>query len=153
MSRAISLANHLVAVFDDHAAAAGAARALSDLGIHDSAIHLLHGDEGARAFDSDGHSGRWLRLSRLSGYFSADQSSDYPMYDAAIKDGRTVLAVHLPDRTHKAEAIKAVLDAGGHFINFYGRLQTEEINRWRGPELVLPDFLPPPRARKHDPPG
>ena len=142
MSRALSLANHLVAVFDDHPAAVTAARALSGLGIEDSAIQLLRGDEGARVFDSDGHTGRWLRLSRLSGYFSADQSSDYPMYDAAIKDSRTVLAVHLPDRTQKAQATRAVLDAGGHFINFYGRLQTEEVARWRGKELLLPPFLP-----------
>ena len=142
MSSAISLANHLVAVFDDHPAAVTAARGLTGVGVPDSDIHLLRGEEGARAFDSDGHSGAWSRLSRLSQYFSSDQSSDYPMYDAAIRDGRTVLAVHLPDRTHKADAVRVVLEAGGHFINFYGRLQTEEIARWRGPELVLPPFLP-----------
>lgn len=142
MSHALSLANHLVAVFDDHRAAVTAARGLSALGLPDADLHLLRGEEGASVFDSDGHTGRWLRLSRLSAYFSADQSSDYPMYDAAIRDGRTVLAVHLPDRSRKPEAVRVVLAAGGHFLNFYGRLQTEEIARWRGPELVLPPFLP-----------
>jgi hypothetical protein len=142
MSPALSLANHLVAVFDDHPDAVRAAAALSRQGIPDADLHLLRGEEGARAFDGDGHSSRWLRLSRLTGYFSADQSSDNPMYDAAIKDGRTVLAVHLPDRARKPEAIRAVLAANGHFVNFYGRLQTEEVARWRGEELVLPPFLP-----------
>ena len=139
---AIDLANHLVAVFDDHPAAVTAARAVSDLGIPDAEIHLLRGEEGARVLDADGQSGRWLRLSRLSQYFSSDQSSDLPMYDAAIRDGRSVLAVHLSDRERKAGAVRAVLEAGGHFANFYGRLQTEEVSRWRGPELVLPPFLP-----------
>ena len=64
------------------------------------------------------------------------------MYDAAIKDGRTVVAVRIADRKRKADAIRVALAAGGHFLNFYGRLQTEEISRWRGPELVLPPFLP-----------
>jgi hypothetical protein len=142
MSRAISLANHLVGVFDDHAAAAAAAERLAGLGIPSDAIRLLEGDAGARAFDSDGHSGTWLRLSRLSGYFSADQSSDMPMYDAAIRDGRTVLAVRVTDKRRKAAAVASVLEAGGHFLNYYGRLQSEEISRWRGQELILPPFLP-----------
>jgi hypothetical protein len=141
MPRTISLANHLVAVFDDHPQAVSAGRALSRLGIGDEDIRLLRGEEGARAFDSDGRTGAWLRLSRLSGYFSADQSSDMPMYDAAIKDGRTVLAVRVTGRP-KAPAIAAVIAEGGHFLNYYGRLQSEEISRWRGQELILPPFLP-----------
>jgi hypothetical protein len=31
-------------------------------------------------------------------------------------------------------------------MSFFGRMQTEEISRWRGPELVLPDMLPAPRT-------
>ncbi len=142
MRAALDLGNHLVAVMDDHAAAVRAAGALVDTGIPAGDIRLLHGDEGLRAFDADGHSRTWLRLSRLSQYFSADQSSDLPMYDAAIRDGRTVLAVRIARRARKADAIRVVAEAGGHFLNFYGRLQTEEISRWRGPELVLPPFLP-----------
>ena len=142
MPRAISLANHLVGVFDEDRQAQAAVDGLRALGIPEEAIQRLQGAEGARAFDSDGRTGAWLRLSRLSGYFSADQSSDMPMYDAAIKDGRTVLAVHLTDRRRKADAIAVVLDAGGHFLNYYGRLQSEEISRWRGQELILPPFLP-----------
>jgi hypothetical protein len=141
MPRAISLSHHLLGVFDDHVQAVAAGRALSRLGIEDADIRLLRGEEGARVFDSDGHSGPWLRLSRLSGYFSADQSSDMPMYDAAIKDGRTVLAVHVSG-ARKAPAVAAVIEAGGHFLNYYGRLQSEEISRWRGQELILPPFLP-----------
>jgi hypothetical protein len=142
MSAALSLANHLVAVFDAHPAAVRACRALSGLGVPDGAIHLLRGEEGARRLDSDGHSGRWVRLARLSAWFSADQSSDVAVYDAAIRDGRTVLAVHIADREAKPAIIAAVLEAGGHFLNFYGHLQTEEVSRWRGPELVRPPFLP-----------
>lgn len=141
MSGAISIRNHLLAVFDDHAQAVAAASALSRQGIPDEGVSLLRGPDGMRRFDSDGRSGAWLRLSRLCRYFSSDQSSDLPMYDVAIQDGRTVLAVHLPDRSAKPAAVDAVLAAGGHFLNFYGRLQTEEVARWRGPELVLRPFL------------
>lgn len=142
MSATLSHANHLIAVFDDHPAAVTACRALSALGVPDADLHLLRGDEGARRLDRDGHAGRWLRLSRLSAWFSADQSTDVAVYDAAIRDGRTVLAVHIGDRDAKPAVVAAVLGAGGHFLNFYGRLQTEEVSRWRGPELVRPPLLP-----------
>ena len=142
MPTALDLGNHLVGVFDDHPAAVAVAARVAALVIPAADIRLLRGEEGARVFASDGRTGAWLRLSRLSQYFSADQSSDFPMYDAAIKDGRTVLAVRIADRKRKSDVIRAAIEGGGHFLNFSGRLQTEEISRWRGPELVLPPFLP-----------
>lgn len=29
---------------------------------------------------------------------------------------------------------EAARQFGGHFVNYYGRFATEEIDRWRGPE-------------------
>ena len=41
----------------------------------------------------------------------------------------------------KAAAITALREHGGHFINYYGRFATEEIERWRGPEPSVPGLL------------
>jgi hypothetical protein len=30
---------------------------------------------------------------------------------------------------------------GAHFLNHFGRLSTEEVSRWRGPEPEIPDAL------------
>ena len=41
----------------------------------------------------------------------------------------------------KAEAIRIMRDHGGHFINYYGRFATEQIERWHGPDPAVPDML------------
>ncbi|HYN69437.1 MAG TPA: hypothetical protein VEX41_04430 [Candidatus Eisenbacteria bacterium] len=35
----------------------------------------------------------------------------------------------------------ALQAAGGHLINRFGRLATEEFARWRGPEPAISDLL------------
>jgi len=153
MTGSFSFINKLVAVVDDPADAPGLIRRLTEAGIAESDISLLRGEEGERRIDSTGSQSWSARAVRISQYLGTDQSADYIVYEAAVHAGRSVIAVHFKDRRLKPVAIDILKASPAHFINFYGRLQTEEINRWRGPELVLPDFLPPPRARKHDPPG
>ncbi len=41
----------------------------------------------------------------------------------------------------KAAAIAAIRANGGHFINYYGRFATEEVERWRGPEPDVAGLL------------
>jgi hypothetical protein len=84
---------------------------------------------------------------RLSQYITTDQSTDLVMYDAALRDDRAVISVRVTDATTKAAAIDILQQAGAHLVSFFGRLQTEEISRWRGAELVLPDMLPAPGSR------
>ena len=70
-----------------------------------------------------------------------DQMPDFILYEAALLDGRAVLAVRLTSTETKLTARQILHDHGAHFINFYGRFATEELDAWRGPELDIPDIL------------
>jgi hypothetical protein len=135
-------------VFDDPTRSADAARRLVAAGIPDADITLLRGEEGARVIDSSGSQSWAQRAVRISQYLSADSSADFVIYDKALREGRAVVAARIRDRSLMPAAIAAMRDAGAHFINFYGRFQTEEIDRWRGEPIAEPPFLPPPRTRE-----
>ena len=137
-----SLIDRLVGVIDDPTHAQEARRQLVDLGVPMKDIDVLVGEAGADRLDSVGEGGWWQRMVRLSQYITTDQSTDLVMYDAALRDGRALIAVSLKDRTHKPQATTILMDAGAHLLSFFGRIQTEEISRWRGPELILPPMLP-----------
>jgi hypothetical protein len=62
-------------------------------------------------------------------------------YEAALRDGRSVLAIPTLDRAQTLRVVQALDGAGGHFINRFGRLATEEVARWRGPEPRVPDLM------------
>ncbi len=139
-----SLIDRLVGVIDDPARAQSARTRLVDLGIPMADIEVLVGEAGASRLDSTGEGGWWQRIVRFSQYITTDQSTDLVMYDAALRDGRAVIAVRIADKSLKPRATAIVAEAGAHLMSFFGRMQTEEISRWRGPELVLPDMLPAP---------
>ena len=63
-----------------------------------------------------------------------DQLPAMAWYEAALREGRTVVAVRTRNRQATTDAVRLLKDAGGHFINHFGRLSTEEFARWRGPE-------------------
>lgn len=139
-----SLINRLVGVVDDPAHTPRICERLLKLGIPEADIEVLVGHEGVARLDSTGGTGWWHRMVRVSQYLLADQSTEYVMYDAALRDGRGVVAVLIRDRSLKPAATAILEDAGAHLISFFGRIQTEEISRWRGPELVQPAFVPGP---------
>lgn len=133
--------NQLLAVFDDPAAAAAAARDLIAAGRSTEDVTVLRGDEGAARLDGLGRAGPWSRIVRLFQFMTMDQMPDFLTYEAALRDGRAVVAVRVPDRPSMLAARDRLLASGGHFMNFFGRLSTEELVRWRGPELELPGYM------------
>jgi hypothetical protein len=70
-----------------------------------------------------------------------DQAVDLAVYVAALRDGRTVVSVLVSGDTAKDRARRALLGAGAHFVNFFGRFATEDVAPWRRPELPLPPWL------------
>ena len=70
-----------------------------------------------------------------------DQMPDFLTYEAALRDGRAVVAVRAEDRPTMLRARDILVVADAHFMNFFGRLSTEELSRWRGPELAAPDYM------------
>jgi hypothetical protein len=138
----IATVNRLMAVLDSAGAATTATSELVRAGFGREAIAVLQGNRDADRIDSLGKaSGPWTRAWRLLQFTQADQMVDLVVYEAALRDGRTVIAVHAP-RTKDRDRAKRALDASGaHFMNFFGRFATEDVSRWRGKELPIPPYL------------
>ena len=135
-------AGSLLAVLPDAGSAAAAAAALRGAGIADGDITILRGPEGADRLDGTGAvNGVIARLRRLVSFTLMDQLVDMALYEQAVREGQAVLMVRPRDDARQAAAIAALRGHGGHFINYYGRFATEEIERWRGPEPNVPGVL------------
>jgi hypothetical protein len=137
----LSVANRVLAVLDTAEAAAAATAALAAEGFGSRAVLGLRGAADADRIDSLGNAGgTWARVRRLLSFTLADQAVDLAVYVAALRDGRTVVAV-LARGGDKARARRALAGAGAHFVNFFGRFTTEDMVPWRGRELPLPPWL------------
>ena len=62
---------------------------------------------------------------------SMDQTPDLRLYEAALDDGRAIVAVHGGSRDRLLEARDILAANGAHFQNHFGRYATEELSRWR----------------------
>jgi hypothetical protein len=138
----LPVANRVLAVLDTAEAAAAATAALAAEGFGSEAVLVLRGAADADRIDSLGNAGgTWARVRRLLSFTLADQTVDLAVYVAALRDGRTVLAVLVGGGADKARARRALAGAGAHFVNFFGRFATEDMVPWRGRELPLPPWL------------
>jgi hypothetical protein len=134
--------NRLLAVIDDPTAAAAATAELQICGIATPDLEILRGDEGADRMDGRGEVSGWLgRLRRAFDFTLMDQLVDFAAYERALRDGRAVVMVHVQGDAPKAAAHAILKGHGGHFINYYGRLATEEVEGWHGPDPDVPDML------------
>ena len=134
--------NQLLAVVDDVTVAARLVDALNVAGFDAGDITLLQGSDGAERFRGTGRvGGRWTRIVRLVQFMSMDQMPDFRTYEAALRDGRAVIAVRIRRRGRLEAARDVLVASGAHFLNFFGRFATEEVAPWRGPEPNLPGYL------------
>lgn len=132
----------VLGVIDDPARAREAVAALEATGVPASDIRLLLGEEGRRDLATLGSRPNPLsRAVRVFQFMSMDQLPDFLVYERAIDDGRAVVAVHVGNRT-AMQGVRTVLERfGAHFLNHFGRLSTEELSLWRGPEPEIPGAL------------
>ena len=141
-SRGLATTGKLLAVVDQAVDAPGIVAALGQAGIDTSEVSLLRGTEGAARIDATGaEGGLWARLRQATSFTLVDQMPDFVLYQAAILDGRTVLAVPIPSDDSRTAVVRILREHGAHFINLYGRFATEELDAWRGPELEIPSLL------------
>ena len=132
----------LLAVIDDPADAVRAIEQLVASGMPRRDVLLLTGPEDARRLDGTGAvHGLRARALRLVQFMMMDQLPDFAAYEAATREGRAVVAVRVPDEARRREVVALLGAAGGHFMNYFGRLATEEISRWRGPEPSVSPLL------------
>lgn len=136
--RKVVTVNRLMAVVDRPETATAATDALLREGFPAEAVTVLRGDADADRMDSLGkRRGRLARLWRLVQFTQMDQMVDLAVYEAALRDGRAVVTVHARRVEQRERAKRALAAAGAHFMNFFGRIATEEVSRWRGKELPL----------------
>jgi hypothetical protein len=132
----------VLAVLDDAAAADRATAALRAVGVDSADIELLAGPEDAARFDATGaRHGLMARLRRAMQFSLMDQLPALAWYEAALHEGRRVIAVRTRKRSTTVKVVAALVSAGAHFINRFGRLDTEEFGRWRGPEPAVPSLM------------
>jgi hypothetical protein len=137
---AVSLARRVLAVLDDRASADRAAVAARKAGA--TVVERLEGDAAADAIDATGvKRGVVARVGRAVQFSVEDQMPALAWYEAALRDGRIVLAVPTTGRDQTLAVVAALEAAGGHFINRFGRLATEEFARWRGVEPNVSSLL------------
>ena len=143
MERFIGYPNRQVlAVLDDDAAVAAARVNLAAAGVPDRAIEMYSGAADAARFDATGAShGLLARLRRIMQFSLMDQLPAMAWYEAALRENRHVIAVRTTDRRQTLEVVAALVRAGGHYINRFGRVDTEEFARWRGPEPRVADLM------------
>ena len=132
----------LLGVIDDPARAreAGGARVASVVAADDGTV--LSAASGREELASLGSPPNLLsRLTRAIQFMSMDQLPDFLVYERAIDDGRAVVAIRVVDKA-RIGAVREVLERfDAHFLNYFGRLSTEEISLWRGEEPRIPDAL------------
>ena len=80
--------------------------------------------------------------SELLQFTLMDQTPDFLVYEHALLDGRAVIAVHVADRDRMLAAAAVLERHGAHFLNYFGRLSTEEVSMWRGEEAGDPRRAP-----------
>jgi hypothetical protein len=132
----------VLAVFDDRAAAERAVATLRSSGIAGGSIQIYDGAVDAERFDATGElHGIVARLRRVMQFSLMDQLPAMAWYEAALREGKIVVAVRTTTRAGTLRAVEALRAAGGHFINRFGRFDTEEFARWRGPEPAVSDLM------------
>jgi hypothetical protein len=132
----------VLAVFDTEAAADAALAALRTAGFADDRIERFAGVADADRFDATGaRHGVVARTRRAVQFSLMDQLPAMAWYEAGLREGKTVLAVVASDRRATLRAVSTLKAAGAHFINRFGRLETEEFARWHGPEASVSSLM------------
>ena len=143
MSRFLGSARgRLLAVIDDAGQAERAVNALLEAGFDRAAIEVYTGKGDAEVFDASGRRrGPWGRLLRTVQFTLMDQMPDFAYYEAAVRQGRSVISVKAPREADMRRAVDILRRHGAHFINHFGLFTTEEFERWRGLEPEVPGYM------------
>ena len=132
----------VLAVFDSDASANRALTALAAAGVKPDVVQRFTGAADADRFDATGAAhGLGAKVRRAVQFSLMDQLPAMAWYEAALREGRSVVAVRTISRAETTRAVDAMKAAGGHFINRFGRLATEEFVRWQGPEPPIASLM------------
>jgi hypothetical protein len=133
-------AGKVLAVFDRSGDADRAVETVRS--IAGAGLERFAGAADADRFDATGQRhGPVARVLRTVQFSLMDQLPALAWYEAALREGKTVLAIRTRNRATTLRVVEALKAAGGHFINHFGRAATEEFARWHGPEPNVPSLM------------
>jgi hypothetical protein len=120
----------VVAILDTSDQTSCALDSLVAGGFLESEIEILHGPEEADRLEATtgrrGIQDWWIRAFERVGLQNAEiEVKD--RYERALREGHTAIAVLAPTEERKDRAAELLRKCGGHFINFFGRLNIQRI--------------------------
>ena len=119
--------NSVVGVIDDPSDVEAAVQGLVEGGFAESDVNVLCGDAGVRQIDAKGkRKGLLARVFRIVDALGAEREHTARHVDE-LEAGHFLVVVDSPDETAKARARDGLAAHGGHFINYYSRLATENL--------------------------
>lgn len=119
--------DQLFAIVDDSGETGRAIPALRAAGIEEDGISSFRGEAGAVRIDASGsHHGLFARLVRVSQAMSMDGDQSQ-RYEDEARSGHTVIAASAPATEVPDRALGILKAHGGHYINYYARLHSENL--------------------------
>lgn len=121
--------NHVVGVLDSSKQTECALDALVSGGFLESEVELIKPEEIDRMTAGTGRRGirDWfIRVTGSLGLKNAETEMK-ERYERELRKGGTLVAVLAPTEDRKDLAAQLLQQCGGHFINFFGRLNVERI--------------------------
>jgi hypothetical protein len=122
--------NHVISIMPTEKEAIAAFDSLIAHGFLESEVSLGSGPELADRIRASGRrSGLVGRLFKVLDRLGTgrDEVDDRPKYEQALKEGAVSLLVLTPTAERKQRAAEILRLHGGHFINFFGKLQIEQL--------------------------
>ena len=122
--------NHVISIMPTEKEAIAAFDSLIANGFLESEVTLGSGPELAdRIRATSGRSGLVGRILQVLDRFGAggDEMDDRHEYEQALRDGAVSVLVLAPTEERKQRAAEILRLHGGHFINFFGRFEIEQL--------------------------
>lgn len=131
-----------LAVIDDDETARRAATELREAcDLRPDDVRVIFGDDTDAELRRLGASaGVMARARRALQFIAMDQLPDLFVYEAALSQGRAVVAVRVP-ASRRQGAVQVLRAGGAHFINSFGAWMTSEIEPWHGPKPPIPQHM------------
>ncbi|HEX8911085.1 MAG TPA: hypothetical protein VF796_01915 [Humisphaera sp.] len=121
--------NKVVGVFADWPQAKAALAALSGDGFAGEQVGVLYGPEGARRLDASGERhGILAQISRFFQRFADMDDKHTQRHEQELAAGHVLVEVYVGDDESARGRVRDTLrQAGGYFINFYGKWYVENL--------------------------
>ena len=122
--------NHVISIMPTEKEAITAFDSMIANGFLESEVSLGSGPELAdRIRATSGRSGLVGRILEVLDRFGAggDEIDDRHEYEQALRDGAVNVLVLAPTEERKLRAAEILRLHGGHFINFFGKLEIEQL--------------------------